>query len=156
MKFCLKNRGLELAVIAFCAWRAADLLDAWRHSPYDQWGWLSFLIWVIPAIFGLFNPITTSGNSTGFTIIALGATVAGRLSDLNFLSYFALAISMAGFVPSGARRIFWLVGALAWMPALGWLANGFSAYLVLAIRLLLAMAAICPWLLARQRTSCPS
>ena len=32
---------VEWAILAFCAWRSADLLNAWRHSPYDRLGWLA-------------------------------------------------------------------------------------------------------------------
>jgi hypothetical protein len=152
MKHLLKTAGLELAVATFCAWQASDLLAAWRHSPFDRWGWLSFLIWSAPVVLGIINPARSVGGSTLFTVFALITSLGGRLLNLNAVLYFALAFSLAGFVPSGARRIVWLVGALAWMPAFGWLAHDFPIYLVAALRLLFATATVCPLLLVERRT----
>lgn len=147
MKQVLRTAGLELAVAGFCAWQASDLLAAWRHSPFDRCGWLSFMIWLTPVVIGMIRGSPTVTDTTLFTWLALIAVLGGRLLDLNALLCGALALSLAGFVPPGTRRIVWLVGALAWMPALGWLAHNYPINLVATARLIFAVATITPLLL---------
>jgi len=41
MNSFLRKIRVEWLVTLFCAWHAADLVHAWRHSPYDRLGWLA-------------------------------------------------------------------------------------------------------------------
>ena len=151
MKPTLKTQGLELAVAAFCAWQAAELLNAWRHSPFDRLGWLSFLIWLIPVAICFIRHNSPATDSVFFIILALIMAVIGRLLEVNALMGIALAFSLAGFVPSSMQRMFWLAGAISWMPALGWLAHNLPVYMVVATRLLLVVATTLPLLLAPRK-----
>ena len=39
---------LQFTVIGYGIWQSRNLLEAWLHSPFDRWGWLAFLIWLVP------------------------------------------------------------------------------------------------------------
>lgn len=147
----MKNRCLELGVIAFCAWQASSLLTAWRHSPFDRLGWLSFALWLTAAVVAAVKNPKRPGDSTLLAFAALALALLGRLLDLNALLSGALALSVCSLVPGSWRRLLWLAGAIAWMPALGWLAHGFPSVAVAAGRVLLGLAAAAVLLLPARR-----
>jgi hypothetical protein len=147
----MKSRRLELAVIGFCAWQASSLLTAWRHSPFDRLGWLSFAIWLAAAVVAVVRHPTRPENSTLLAFAAVALALLGRLLDLNALLSGALALSVCSLVPGSGRRLLWLAGAISWMPALGWLAHGFPSLAVAGARVLLALAAAAVLLLPIRR-----
>lgn len=131
----------ELVLASFCLWQASDLVISWRHSPFDRLGWLSFLIWSIPAIQTIASVTRRCKGSALFTAFALFTVLIGRILDVNALLCGALALSLAGLASPRSGRLLWLVGALAWMPALGWFCRGLPVWSVCALRLTLATAA---------------
>ena len=141
-----KAVGLELAVFAFCAWQAADLITAWRHSPFDRLGWLSFAIWLLPLGFVWFWGPATPTGSLPLTAAALVTSLAGRVLDMHLIICGALALAGAALAPAGPRRFIWLIGALCWMPVTGWLLHSLPASAVAALRLSLALASVGVWL----------
>ena len=155
MKQFPSTSRLELAVAAFCAWQASALLTAWRHSPLDRLGWLTFLVWLAPVFNNLAKSRTTKPQLPLFSVAALALTVAGRLLDLNALLCAALAISLTALLLPSPRGVVWLAGALAWMPAFGWLAHALPVNAVAASRLILATVAS-GWLLLPPRTVRPA
>ncbi len=148
----LKAVGLELAVLMFCAWQAADLITAWRHSPFDRLGWLSFAVWLLPIGFGLFRGTTLPTGSLPLTAAALVVCLVGRVLDMHLIICGALALAGAALAPAGPRRFLWLIGALCWMPVTGWLLHSFPASAVAAFRLSLALASVGVWLLPLSRS----
>ncbi|MEI6779585.1 MAG: hypothetical protein WCQ21_01585 [Verrucomicrobiota bacterium] len=52
MKRRFSQLEAEWGVLAFCAWQSADLLTAWRHSPFDRLGWLALVLWLTPTLAG--------------------------------------------------------------------------------------------------------
>ena len=52
MKRRFSQLDAEWGVLAFCAWQSADLLTAWRHSPFDRLGWLALVLWLTPTLAG--------------------------------------------------------------------------------------------------------
>jgi len=139
----------ELAVIAFCGWQAADLLTTWRHSPFDRWGWLGFAIWLAPVGVSLVRRLPRTDASLPWSGMALALAVFGRLLDFNALLCVALAVALAAKVPSSPHKWFWLAGALAWMPLLGWVAHDLPIAVVASIRLLFATTASAALLIPR-------
>ncbi len=112
---------VEWLVTVFCAWHSADLVSAWKHAPYDHFGWLALLIWVIPALWSIAH---RAHDIYQFKLAAISLTVAliGVIGDLNFLVYWGLAGalgSLAQFRPLSAWP--WLALAMCWMPVFGWL-----------------------------------
>lgn len=143
----LLPRALPLAVAACSAWQSAELVRAWRDAPFDQLGWLSFLVWVLPAVWALRHCPAREDQGLLLTALALVLVVAGLLLDLNALRYLALALALGAWVPASVPHAVWLLGAVAWMPLFGWLARDLSPNLISALRLLLAAATTAPWLL---------
>jgi len=144
MKVRFPNLGAEWAVLGFCAWQASDLLTAWRHSPFDRWGWLAFGIWLAPtlaAAFGFHAPRPTTPRTPRLAWLALAVGLAGVLTDMHFLKHGALALACAAVTPFCGLGSLWLVLSLAWMPALGWLLGGLSVFGVASTRLALAALA---------------
>jgi hypothetical protein len=156
VKRFLETRGLTLAVLAYSAWQAQGLWTAWRHSPYDRLGWLSFVLWLLPALWLLTRrPVlpTSERAPLALTALALALALSGEVLDLNALAYAALAVAWAALMPVTAGLLVWIVGAVSWMPALGWLAHtGLVPSVVSALRLALAAASVVLWLVLSRRS----
>ncbi|HUR60232.1 MAG TPA: archaeosortase/exosortase family protein [Opitutaceae bacterium] len=146
-------RWLELGLIGYATWRCLDLGASWFTSPFDHLGWLAFAFWILPL-----------GVTPGEGIVALGADrrrlwivgaavvllCGGQVASVNAVEHVGLALLVIGLAPrdfSGA----WYAGALAWMPATGWLASrlGISPEPFGLLRTLLGVAA-CAWVLRPQ------
>ena len=144
MKIRLPNLGAEWAVLGFCAWQASDMLNAWRHSPFDRWGWLACAIWLTPTLasaLGLLAPRPPTTRAAQLAWCALALWLAGVLTDMHCLKHGALALACAAITLPLRFGILWLGLSLAWLPALGWLLGGLSVFGVAAIRLSLAALA---------------
>lgn len=152
MRQSFANKGLEMAIVCFCAWQASDLLIAWRHSPYDRLGWVSFAIWLAPPIIGFLRSHEGKSHSLLPSVVAMFALVLGRVLDLNALHCMALAAALSAFVPTRPWKRLWLSGSVAWMPVLGWLAHDLSANAVSVIRLTTATVASLVLLSPRSRS----
>ena len=144
----LKQIRVEWLVTAFCAWHAAGILNdagllhAWRRSPYDRLGWLALVLWAVPAV----RAIGRGGNAEGgfrVAIISLAIALIGVLGDLNFLVYWGLAGSIGSLARVSCQGWLWLVLAICWMPAFGWIGSQLHmlALPVNILRLLAAFAA---------------
>lgn len=142
------SRQIKIAGAAIClyaAWNARDLVAAWRHSPYDRFGWLAFLLWSFPAALAAARRADASAAWFG---AGLAVSLAGEVVDLNIVKHAGLAIAIAGFFKTRAATLVWLACALGWMPALGWALNASGAVAVNALRIL---AAIVPAIFLRRR-----
>ena len=141
MRF-LNQIRVEWLVAAFCAWHAADLLHAWRNSPYDRLGWLALSIWAGPAARAAWR---SAGSARDFklTIASLALALIGVLGDLNFLVYWGLAGSIGSLAGVAGRGWLWLVLAVCWMPVFGWVGSQLHlpAAPVNLLRLVVALAA---------------
>ena len=134
----------EWGVLAFCVWQAADLLTAWRNSPFDHLGWLALGFWLVPTLVSAWRfraRLPKTRRSVYFAWLGLAVCLAGILTDMHFLKHGALALACAAITPQVRFGSLWLVLALAWMPALGWLLAGLPAFGVAGIRLTLAALA---------------
>ena len=141
MKSLLKSYGLEMGVVALCAWQSSSLLTAWWHSPFDRLGWLSFIIWMLPAALRFAGHSAIRSGSPTITVLALLFVIAGRIFDLHIMMQAALALSLSAFVAPSGRRMVWVLAAIAWMPLLGWLARDLPVNAVAGLRLFIASAA---------------
>lgn len=142
MKRFLDQIRVEWLVAAFCAWHAADLLHAWGHSPYDRLGWLALVVWAVPAG----RAVGCGAKAAHGFKLAIGSLVLaliGVLGDLNFLVYWGLAGSIGSLARVSLRGWLWLVLAVCWMPAFGWIGSQLHlpALPVNILRLLVAFAA---------------
>lgn len=146
MKLLQNAVSLEGAVVAFCAWQAVDLLAAWRHSPLDRFGGLSFLVWFAPVIVTCVRSTAVGARLSPLTVFAFATSLAGLFLDLNVARCVALAMAIGALLPAGRRRDFWLAGAGAWMPVYGWFASTLSIDALAVSRLLLAIVASAAWM----------
>jgi hypothetical protein len=144
---------VALAVVAYAACQAQDLVSAWRHAPYDRLGWLAFVIWMSPLGWarGL-GKVPRAEPVGGLLAVGLAFSFLGAVASLNTLCYAGLACTLAGFCPWSWRNLFWLLAAASWMPALGYALHALTAGQVLATRLILATAGGA-WMLWRLRMS---
>jgi hypothetical protein len=145
---------VELAILAFCAWLSRDLLNAWRHSPHDKFGWLALLIWLVPVVVSQARQGRNSAN-----VFFLGAAIVmgafGDLSEFHFLGHVALAFSIAAWLPVTLGSVVWLVTALAWMPVFGWQTAHFSDGSILFLRLALVLAGNVCWRVFSKKSAIP-
>lgn len=148
-----------LAIVAYCAWRAGDLATAWRVSTYDNLGWLAFLVWLVPI--GLARlvgprPAEIFPLANRFGTFALLVSLLGTLGSINLLHHFGLALALAALLPGfGIWHWPWLLAAVSWMPAAGWLGKDLSAAQLSMVRLAVPIAtgAVLEFGLLRRHTT---
>lgn len=108
-----------------------------------------FLVWTIPAI--LFWTLTNNpyGDPKPLVLAALVTYLVSMIVDLNILSYFALALSIAAFLPLSIPSLIWILGALFWIPSTGWILNkadlNYDAYKLGGILLTMAPLLFKEW-----------
>ena len=142
MRF-LKMIRVEWLLAAFCAWHAAGpLLQAWQHSPFERFGWLALIIWLIPAARMVCCGADTSRDFK-LAIISLVVSLTGMIGDLNVLVYCGLAGVIGAMANVSGRGWLWLVLAVCWIPAFSLLFSRlqFTPHMVQALRLLVALLA---------------
>jgi exosortase/archaeosortase family protein len=120
---------LEITILVYAAWRCQALLNSWFTNPFDQFAWLAFALWIFPiGIYAQRAALPIAGSGRRRTWL-LGAGVAlvclGDVGALNACKYAGLALVLIGFAPRRGRLL-WALTAVAWMPALGWLASRFG------------------------------
>jgi hypothetical protein len=142
MKPFLQLIRVEWFVAAFCAWHAADLLQAWRHSPYDRFGWVALLIWLLPAARAVWRRADTARHFK-LAMTSLALTFIGVIGDLNVLVYCGLAGIIGALAGVSGRTWLWLLLAVCWMPVFGWACSKvhLSAHPVPVLRLIVAVLA---------------
>ena len=146
------------AVVAYCAWQSRDLLGAWRSSPLERFGWVALVLWLVPlaVVQTRRSGITKAPNGNSILLwTGLGFTFFGTLGAVNALHYAGLACALAGFVPWSWKIFPWLLSAISWMPAFGYLISQQFPKLVLPARLTLAalVAGWTTWAIFRRTKS---
>jgi exosortase/archaeosortase family protein len=117
----------NLLLLAGAAFYARGLIASWRWTPYDQLAWLAFLIWLSPLSWAGSRPREYfSRRHGGLLWVACGLFLAGAATDINAIHHAALAVVLAGLYRRDAGWLMWLLGAVAWMPAAGWLGSRFG------------------------------
>jgi len=120
---------LELAILVYAGSRCHTLFDTWFTNPFDRLGWLAFALWILPIGIhaqstGL--PFAGSGRLRPWLLGAgVGLICLGDVGTLNAIKYVGLALIFVGFAPRAGRWL-WALTAVAWMPALGWVASRFG------------------------------
>jgi hypothetical protein len=129
-------------VLAFCLWQSRDLLDAWRHAPFDRLDPLVFAIWASPLALAWVRHGIGAGANVTLLLLAATVSLLGAISDLNVLQQVALAAALGSCLASDAAALTpWLLAAIAWMPAFGWFASALGLQGVIAARLTIAVTA---------------
>lgn len=110
-------RWPALAVLAYAAWNVADLVGAWRHSPFDRAGGLAMAIWLLPVLpaYRRFRPADAIRPA-----VALALTFLGAMAQLNVLQHAGFAVAAGMPAKAGPGTWVWMAGAVSWMPALGY------------------------------------
>lgn len=147
-----------LAALVFGLLMCGDLPPAWRSSPFDRHGYMVLALWFLPVIVALASPgkraVPVAGRTVSLTYsgAALVMVMLGSVTSLNVLQHAALALAAAAFLPPSGWRTAWLVLAVAWMPALGWVAAGAGVGGVQTLRFVLGLAALGVGVHAARRT----
>lgn len=134
--------GGLVTLLSLC-W-CVDLLNAWKHSPMDQCGWVALLIWLTPLLIFATqanSPLRLDSRRIVVFIVALSIGALGRLTSLHVLQHIGLTIALAGWL-GGFRWtvVAWSSCAVCWMPAFGWATSKVApSEVVLASRLILAI-----------------
>ncbi len=126
-----------VAITLYTAWNAHNLLGAWLHSPFDRIDSLAFLLWVLPvACLWVARRFAGRPGRVALAAFAIGLIVsfAGVATDLHVLEYAGLAIALMGFLPVQRATFLWLLCAIAWMPAAGWVFSAHGVATVNAVR----------------------
>lgn len=149
---------ISLGVVAYCGWQSLDLLGAWRTSPFERFGWVALLLWLVPIFAGYASKAAMAGvpNSNPVLLwLGLGLSFVGTIGEANALHYAGLACALAGTLPWSWKQFPWLLSAIAWMPVFGYLVSHQFPKLVLPARLVLAalVAGWTTWGICRRRKS---
>lgn len=145
MKRSWSQLAWPLAILAFCAWQAADLVVAWRHSPFDRLGWVAFLIWLAPVALERVRDLGSREPALSLLLAALVLAFAGRLLDINAPRALALACAIVAFVAPAGPRWLWAIAAVAWMPVMGWVLRDLPPVAVGFLRCLVASGGLAAW-----------
>jgi hypothetical protein len=130
----------EILCLLFCAWAADDLLISWGGTPFLRFGGLTFIIWILPLITYLLLPTTRERKvHTILLAIAVVLAIVGIIGSVNVISHVALALACWAFTPLLLYTIPWLITAVSWMPAVGYIFREFSPSHVVTGRVLLAV-----------------
>jgi hypothetical protein len=135
-KFNKSTLLLFLVVFTLSILSAHELFYFWIFSRVESKSWILFLIWMLP-IFWYYLNLFKHKKTPTFNIYALYATIIftliGVIGSLNTLCYIGFAVSFMVLLPPKPALLIWLLGAICWMPAMGWVALWyFSSYAFLA------------------------
>jgi hypothetical protein len=134
---------VALAVTAYCAWSARDIVPSWWNAPYNRLGWIAFLIWLIPLAREAMRR-----NIEPFALLlwgGLGLSLIGTIGEQNALCYLGFSCALAALPHwSFLCRLLWLAASISWMTVLGYAAEraSLSNRPVLMLRLLAAAGAV--------------
>ncbi len=106
---------LPIAILLYSSWNARELVNAWIYAPLDSFGWLPFLIWLVPVGVNGKKPETSV-----FLWMALILTLLGNLGSLNALKYLGFSSAIAALLPFSWATVIWWACSIGWMPAFGW------------------------------------
>ncbi len=138
MKIWRAGDGLGLATFVWCMAWCGDLVAAWRHAPYDRFGWVAALAW-LGLVAG--QGARTKARENRWLVAAWIFSFLGVAGNLNVARHAALALAGAAWAGGGWVRGLVVMGvAVFWMPALGWGARGLGAEAVNGLRLAGAVA----------------
>ncbi|KZK73920.1 hypothetical protein EKD00_08630 [Chlorobium phaeovibrioides] len=144
----------RLAITLWCIWQARDLLAAWEHSGYDQYGWIALLVWCLPVFMSGTSALLGAGSrqyGTAMLTAALLLALLGQAGSLHILQHAGLALALASWIPFSPHQLLWLLSSISWMPAFGWIGSRLFFGHILPARLLLALTAA-GWLAAVLRS----
>lgn len=129
--------------VAWCA----DLIEAWRHAPYDRTGFAAALLWLSAVAL-----LPRRGQPAQLWLIAawLGSLL-GVMGALHIAQHLAVVCAVCAWLPGHLPRLLAALAALAWMPAFGWLLASHSPSAVNMIRLVVASVALGAALFPRFR-----
>lgn len=127
---------LPIFIITLSALLSSDLLVAWSRSPFEQFAWIALLLWICPIFF--------RKSEAHMPILFLGFffAIIGWVGDLNFLQHVGLACSVGSLLISRYSHIIWLVSAIAWMPAFGWIGSHYFFEYVIIARIFLVLVGL--------------
>jgi exosortase/archaeosortase family protein len=116
-----------LVVLAYAAFAARGLVSSWRWAPYDRLSWLAFLTWLAPLVWpNRFAWSDGSSRRVGILWLACGLFLVAAAADINAIHHAAFAVMLAGLCRWSRGWLPWALGAVAWMPAAGWLGSRFG------------------------------
>lgn len=129
---------VALAIIVYCGWNSSGLISDWQHDPLAASSWIILLFWLNPAVVsriaGTPLSIPTAYCNTTLLTLALMVSLLGVMGSLNALKYASFAIAIGGLLPWSWGSCLWILSALSWMPALGWLGAHTSPSAILPMR----------------------
>ncbi len=140
---------------AYCLWSCRDLPGAWLYAPYEHWSWLALLIWLTPVLRDKGRGVFISGQRWQVMAVVLAALSA--IADLRLLAHIGLALLVFGAAPASRQRrlssAVWLLSAISWMPASGWLLSHLPAPVAAMLRVTTAAltSAWCVYIGRRSR-----
>ena len=100
------------------------------------------IIWLLPLLF--LKRIAKSESASEktqllFTVTGLLLSFIGVIGSLHVLEHVGLALVMAGWLPFSWVQIVWLLSAISWMPALGWIGTRLFLDYISLVRVLLSI-----------------
>ena len=139
----------------YCAFISRHVLHDWMSFPLLYGSDLAFFFWLIPVLVYWFYPWGTKKKQINLPFLALGIifSTLGLLGDLNVIKNIGLILATGALFPVTWRQLFWLVSAIVWLPAYGYLLRNFPISFVIGSRLVIAFlgALIGIWLLFYEK-----
>jgi hypothetical protein len=133
---------LPVVINLYTFLNSVNLIETWQTSPLDRFGWLAFIIWLIPIpAYYIYCLIYKSKIRINIPYLAFGLflSFASLVTDFEFLSHAGMAFTLAGCIPFYTQNIFWLISALLWMPFFGQIGTRYFYDYILILRLVITL-----------------
>ena len=150
MKAFSANFWLLIFSALFVVSGSYGLLDAWRHSPLEKNIWILFVLWLAVPIY---HAVKSSSLNSSWLIAAILLGGMGRVMEMNFLNYFALALFLVSWVKPWKMAFLAFLTSVSWMPLFGWVFKNEPSLWVNFSRALIALLPLIIFLIIRTRHS---
>lgn len=132
--------GLIMGLVGVMA--LPSLFWAWQTAPYDRGaGWV-FGLWLLAGGGMAWAGRHHKPRRLWGAWLALVLAVVGRIAEVNAVLYWAWVCALLPWFPLRWTLGLWVVAAVSWMPAMGWILRHFSEATVLGCRWGLLLTAV--------------
>lgn len=142
-RLCKFPAWIVVATIVYSAWMSRGIVEIWHTSPLDYYGWLPFVIWLIPAK----NWTSSFTRAQALLVLcAIAITFLGAIASVNTIKLAGLALAISSLLKWSWRIPIWVLLAISWFPTLGWglvhIYPSVSFSYLLLIRIAIALLAV--------------
>ncbi len=130
---------LAIVINVYTCLNSVNLIETWKTSPLDKFGWLAFIIWFIPIpAYYIYSFIYKAKIRLNILYLSFGLFLSfcSLITDLSLLGHAGMAFTLCGCIPFYPQNLLWLISSLFWMPVFGRIGNLYFFDYIPVLRLL--------------------